>query len=259
MRGPAAIEEPLRPAAASLKLRGARGAARRCSRCRCSTRTSPYALVLGIDVLIAVLFAASLHFLMGPGGMHSFGHAAYFGLGAYGAALWSSSSALPMEAALLLAPRARRRWRAAVRLVLRAALRRLPGDADARLRADRLVDRVPVGGRHRRLATACSASGRARRSTAASRPTTCSTLALTVAGVLLLRAHAVRAVRLRDAGRPRLAVARRGDRHRRQARALDRLRRSPAPFAGLAGGLFAFAKGTISPETSRSHARSTAW
>ncbi len=48
---------------------------------------SPYALVLGIDVLIAVLFATSLHFIMGPGGMHSFGHAAYFGLGAYGAAL----------------------------------------------------------------------------------------------------------------------------------------------------------------------------
>jgi branched-chain amino acid transport system permease protein len=34
-----------------------------------------------------VLFAASLHFIMGPGGMASFGHAAYFGLGAYGAAL----------------------------------------------------------------------------------------------------------------------------------------------------------------------------
>jgi branched-chain amino acid transport system permease protein len=33
------------------------------------------------------LFAASLHFIMGLGGMVSFGHAAYFGLGAYGAAL----------------------------------------------------------------------------------------------------------------------------------------------------------------------------
>jgi ABC-type branched-subunit amino acid transport system permease subunit len=49
--------------------------------------SSPYALVLGTDVLIAVIFAVSLHFIMGPGGMHSFGHAAYFGLGAYGAAL----------------------------------------------------------------------------------------------------------------------------------------------------------------------------
>ena len=57
-----------------------------------------------IDLLIAVLFAASLHFVMGPAGMHSFGHAAYFGLGAYGAALFLKALALPMEAALLLAP-----------------------------------------------------------------------------------------------------------------------------------------------------------
>ena len=65
---------------------------------------APYAVVLMIDVLIAVLFAASLHFVMGPAGMHSFGHAAYFGLGAYGAALCCKRLGLPMEAALLLAP-----------------------------------------------------------------------------------------------------------------------------------------------------------
>ena len=63
-----------------------------------------YAPVLLIDILIAVLFAASLHFIMGPGGMHSFGHAAYFGLGAYGAALMLKGLALPMEAALVLGP-----------------------------------------------------------------------------------------------------------------------------------------------------------
>src|SRR6185295_6866971 len=65
---------------------------------------APYAVVLMIDVLIAVLFAASLHFLMGPAGMHSFGHAAYFGLGAYGAALCVKAIGLPMEVSLLLAP-----------------------------------------------------------------------------------------------------------------------------------------------------------
>ncbi len=64
----------------------------------------PYLAVLMIDLLIAVLFAASLHFLMGPAGMHSFGHAAYFGLGAYGAALALKALALPMEIALLTAP-----------------------------------------------------------------------------------------------------------------------------------------------------------
>jgi len=64
----------------------------------------PYATVLLVDILIAVLFAASLHFIMGPGGMHSFGHAAYFGLGAYGAAMAIKAIALPMEAALVLGP-----------------------------------------------------------------------------------------------------------------------------------------------------------
>ena len=65
---------------------------------------SPYVTVLLIDVLVAVLFAASLHFIMGPAGMHSFGHAAYFGLGAYGAALLVRSLNMPMEVALLVAP-----------------------------------------------------------------------------------------------------------------------------------------------------------
>jgi len=61
----------------------------------------PYLPVLGIDMLIAVLFAASLHFIMGPGGMHSFGHAAYFGLGAYGSALAFKTLGLPVSGAWL--------------------------------------------------------------------------------------------------------------------------------------------------------------
>ena len=63
-----------------------------------------YAVVLAIDLLVASLFAASLHFIMGPAGMHSFGHAAYFGLGAYGAALAVRKLGLPMEAALVVGP-----------------------------------------------------------------------------------------------------------------------------------------------------------
>jgi branched-chain amino acid transport system permease protein len=66
--------------------------------------TFPYMPVLMVEILIAILFAASLHFIMGPGGMHSFGHAAYFGLGAYGAALFLQVLHLPMEAALVLGP-----------------------------------------------------------------------------------------------------------------------------------------------------------
>jgi branched-chain amino acid transport system permease protein len=68
------------------------------------TQASPYLTVLAIDLLVAALFATSLHFIMGPAGLHSFGHAAYFGLGAYGAALLVRAAGVPMELALLLAP-----------------------------------------------------------------------------------------------------------------------------------------------------------
>jgi len=63
-----------------------------------------YALVLLTDVLVFALFAVSLHLLLGPGGLVSFGHAAYFGLGAYAAALLFLRWQLPMELALLAAP-----------------------------------------------------------------------------------------------------------------------------------------------------------
>ena len=65
------------------------------------TGDPPYLVVLMIDILVAVLFATSLHFIMGPGGMLSFGHAAYFGLGAYGAGLALLRLGAPMELALL--------------------------------------------------------------------------------------------------------------------------------------------------------------
>jgi branched-chain amino acid transport system permease protein len=64
-----------------------------------------YALVLATDILVAALFAASLQLLLGTGGMTSFGHAAYFGVGAYGAAL-GIKAGWPMLAALAAAPMA---------------------------------------------------------------------------------------------------------------------------------------------------------
>jgi branched-chain amino acid transport system permease protein len=66
--------------------------------------TAGYALVLAIDIFAFALFAASLHFILGPGGMVSFGHAAYLGLGAYGAGLLVRHAGWPMEAALITAP-----------------------------------------------------------------------------------------------------------------------------------------------------------
>lgn len=67
-------------------------------------RWFPYAPVLAQDALVAVLFATSLHFMMGLGGLVSFGHAAYFGIGAYAAALLFKSAGLGMTASLLAAP-----------------------------------------------------------------------------------------------------------------------------------------------------------
>ncbi len=64
----------------------------------------PYVAVLLIDLLIAALFASSLHFIIGPAGLLSFGHAAYLGLGAYGAALLVRAGGWPMELALVAAP-----------------------------------------------------------------------------------------------------------------------------------------------------------
>ncbi|MDG2404009.1 MAG: ABC transporter permease, partial [Paracoccaceae bacterium] len=65
---------------------------------------SDFAVVLLTDILIFCLFAGSLHFLLGLGGLVSFGHAAFFGGGAYAAALMVTYADAPMELALLLAP-----------------------------------------------------------------------------------------------------------------------------------------------------------
>jgi branched-chain amino acid transport system permease protein len=57
-----------------------------------------------VEVLAFALFAGSLHLLMGTGGMVSFGHAATFGLGAYGAALLMHGAGAPMALAFAGAP-----------------------------------------------------------------------------------------------------------------------------------------------------------
>ena len=57
-----------------------------------------------VEIFAFALFAASLYLLMAVGGMVSFGHAAYFGLGAYGAALLLELAGLPMPVAFVAAP-----------------------------------------------------------------------------------------------------------------------------------------------------------
>src|SRR6267378_3830520 len=86
-RTPGLTVNPWRPLAAVLPLIGGN-----------------YALTVGSEIAIFVIFAASLHFLMSVGGLASFGHAAYFGLGAYGVAFLAKLAGLPMIVSLLLGP-----------------------------------------------------------------------------------------------------------------------------------------------------------
>ena len=59
---------------------------------------------MAVEIFAFALFASSLYLLMGLGGMVSFGHAAYFGLGAYGGALLLKGTGWPMPLAFLAAP-----------------------------------------------------------------------------------------------------------------------------------------------------------
>jgi branched-chain amino acid transport system permease protein len=70
-------------------------------RCRCFG--DAYAVKVD-EVLVFALAAFSLNFLVGNGGIVSFGHAAYFGLGAYAAGLLVTKAGVPMEPALVAAP-----------------------------------------------------------------------------------------------------------------------------------------------------------
>ena len=63
-----------------------------------------FQLVLMTEIAIFSLAAMSLYFMMGPGGMLSFGHAAFFGGGAYAAALMVHYLKTPMELAICFAP-----------------------------------------------------------------------------------------------------------------------------------------------------------
>jgi len=92
---------PYRPAGALLKAIAALSLAVAAS---APLWASEYVLVILTEMAILAIVAASLHFFMSHGGITSFGHAAFFGLGAYGAALAAKFAALPFAAGLLLGP-----------------------------------------------------------------------------------------------------------------------------------------------------------
>ena len=94
-------ERPIKPAGLQVRLLVAAGVA---ALAALPLYGSSFSQVLATDILIFCLFAASLHFLLGLGGLVSFGHAAYFGGGAYVAALMVTHAQPPMELAFVLAP-----------------------------------------------------------------------------------------------------------------------------------------------------------
>ena len=63
-----------------------------------------FLVVVLTEIAIVALFATAFNLLMGFGGMVSFGHAAYFALGAYAAALLVKQAAWPMPLALAASP-----------------------------------------------------------------------------------------------------------------------------------------------------------
>nr|WP_256477818.1 ABC transporter permease [Aurantimonas marianensis] len=65
---------------------------------------SNFSQVLVTDILVVCLFAASLQFMLSWGGLVSFGHAVFFGGGAYAAALVVVYADAPMEIAFGMAP-----------------------------------------------------------------------------------------------------------------------------------------------------------
>jgi len=203
-----------------------------------------YRTILATDILVLALFAASLQFIMGTGGMASFGHAAYFGLGAYAAA-FAAKHGVPMAGALAAAP------------VLALAGALVAGWFCVRLSGVYLAmltlafaqivwsiafqwDSV-TGGSNGLIGVwpAPAVAGRG--------AFYALTLALTAAGLvaLVLMARSPFGYALRAARDAPLRAAAIGIDVRRTQWVAFAL---AGAFAGLAGGLFVFSKGSISPE-----------
>jgi branched-chain amino acid transport system permease protein len=204
-----------------------------------------YGRVLGIDILVATLFTASLQFVTGFGGIVTFGHAAYFGIGAYAAGI-AARHDLPFLAAVAIAPACA--WLAA--WLFGALCVRLAGIYRAMLTLAfaQIVWSIAFQWD--------SVTGGSNGLVGVWPPALLSsrtgyfffTLALVALAWLLLYAlaytpfgYALRAAR----DGPRRAEALGIDVRARQWRAFA----LAGGFAGLAGALYAFSKGSISPET----------
>ena len=204
-----------------------------------------YTRVLATDVLVAMLFTASLQFLTGTGGIVSFGHAAYFGVGAYAAAL-AVRHQWPFALALAIAPLCAflAAWIfGALSVRLSGIYRAMLTLAFAQIVWSIAFQWDSVTGGSNGLVGVWPPGVLAGR--AAYYYFTLAVTALACVGAFALTrtpfGFALRAGR--DA--PQRAEAVGIDVRARQWRAFA----LAGAFAGLAGGLFAFSKGSISPET----------
>ena len=114
---------------------------------------SDYPRALVTEIYIFAIFAMSLDLLLGFTGLMSLGHAAFFGLGAYGVAvlgtMFGVNAWIGLAAGVI--------WRAgrgADRLLLRPHRRHPVPDADACLLAARVLGRAEMARRDRRLGRA---------------------------------------------------------------------------------------------------------
>jgi branched-chain amino acid transport system permease protein len=203
-----------------------------------------YLMKVATEILIFALFAFSLQLLIGVGGLVSFGHAAYFGLGAYGAALGVKWLEAPMEAALPLAPL----LAAAGAALFGAVIVRLSGIylamltlAAAQILFAVAFQWVEVTGGDNGIVGVWPASWASARSAYY-----LLTLALVAAAVLVLR-------RIVDAPFGYALRAARDSELRAEAIGLAIRRQRWLAFtlagaaAGLAGGLYAFSRGSVDP------------
>src|SRR6185312_12577533 len=65
---------------------------------------SEFWIFIAVEVLAFALYAVSFNVLLGYGGMLSFGHAAFFGVGGYAAAILMKKAGLPPALAFALIP-----------------------------------------------------------------------------------------------------------------------------------------------------------
>jgi branched-chain amino acid transport system permease protein len=107
---------------------------------------------LANDVVIWALFATSLNLLVGYTGLVSFGHAAYFGIGAYTTGILMKKLGLSFLVAFPAAGLVAALFAVVLRLLLRAAHAHLLRHADAGLRPDRLGHLLQVERGDRRRA-----------------------------------------------------------------------------------------------------------